>query len=1601
MTWPIKSPCHRSSSTLRTKDEYPRWDRPGPGPKRLEKFRTQLVNTSRYGHLAGSSSSRLRPSRSGLLTMSLPTPPGTSHRAEKENKRPGFPRVAWAEEPEYHTLVDISQCLKVFTSSTATPTRSILKKSNYAELPSLEPDVRETTPEPSDPLVNLHYLDNPVSRLLASDAAMRDIIESYNILMARLRLCVVDDSNTDASWPLFQPLRKNRDALVQAMCRDLGRALEEPTAAEDEEESRVLPSPEKSPKKRGMTAEQAKRARDLCTTAHSAMKFLSMVFTLPYLFNIFEESHLADLLTGVLAIPLTPKLPTPNARKTCALAISLLQMQRLPEVILLPARDRIAYALRRGIEGELGKEGKKGSCNDGLRAIHDLSIHYPATFVPAFAEILPAVFSQLLAPTVALRLQACHALGGFSFGLASLPVESTHSRVASMVALWLTKAPLGTPSKKPSSPSKDPLIIRTLRTTLGATDPKHAAQGPVWGLSVLSSLIVMLGSQVHVDERMTKILTPLLSFAMRHQKSSVRALVCLIWRVMTWAYFQPVCPKLSEVDEDLDEPQEQYVLDYTDAERKHHMVRLEESWTVVSTVVDMGAGVSTLCALLGTPATTVSHTEWAIKKSLAIIEDMIAKGGQTCKEAVDALATLVCPTHGQQSTSVFDVPEALDDDTEWNPMKLLPLGLFSANPGLLTTEYSALSTAVRPLFGDCPHVEDLRALTKDELTIDWVFDTIINIWKDGWGSMSCSWNEPLPIEMLDIWSGLWAAAVSIVKDDVDSEQLLSSLAHRAVNLIIIILRSDKFDLSGHTSDDIDFPHTAGPGRGLPKRRWKPALKLRLARELWRRLRDVFGHCDALTTQAERLLVVLERKETELVVKPELPDEVRGEWALMCAEVVGCCEDKEMSAFWGMSHKPKWRASSWTESVRRVVWTQWVQKWGEEEASWESSVLLLAAPFLDVNAWDMSNENLDTWDRFLKQTIDRALDNGHDSVGVVDAIARMVAPQGSLSLLSSTRISDLLLSHLDISEAPIVPASLCELVNDTLDTSYPPMEQNKLPSIWLLRTLTRTLDACPVELVEHLLECVQDGLCRWISDESQALSDEEYSSDVVPVYQTAAVVLMSVPAKADVVERFAGLLHSAFVGRDKPETMVQAFVDLWETTYKSVPSPEDGWSEKILACLHTSGLAVPDEPADVESSDAEEVEDHLLGLPPSSDDVPLSPEVPSPKTLAAPFVLFSPVRKFRGLPYPTTPTTAKSRLVTPSRPHKSSSPVQPMGPLLIFESPSRSPTRSPISPKKRTPGPGIRGSDKENASPLHLIASVAERITQRSPLPTGGPVLGKRSFDLDDDEEYLAEGSKRAKRDVPMAALNQPAKFDARAPVLPPYLATSKISPSRPSPSKKVLDFKTPSNPKKRKGMVLDAVEVPTMREVMRTTVSFDVPATSERPTKQKDLRRTQSAVKLSEQAIRSPSPAKKRKTAPLPEKSRRRNNDDSHDGWTPSSSLNSTLSRLRDMEAIGSDDSIMLEQSVGSDSDIPSSDDDPNRFLGVVTPHRLMSPAIRRLKDFDDFTEEPGSDDSNVPRRADVGREDEAMHDVVASKYDSQSVGPTGLVQSIKTCICV
>jgi hypothetical protein len=231
--------------------------------------------------------------------MSLPTPPSTSHR-DKENRAPNH--VAWSDN-QYHILTKNSPPKLPAASRPPKllPVKSILKKRAHIPTPGEEVEVemkRSNTPQPDEPLADPKYLEFPVSRIISPTSSLRELIEGYFILAGRLR-ATVNSTDEDPSQPLFKPLRENREAIVAAILRDLRKAFVNPIRTEEalrerkplsEVAAASLPSPKKSPsKKQGMTAEQAKYARDLCTTSQSVIKLLMTMFSLPAVNKVFDS----------------------------------------------------------------------------------------------------------------------------------------------------------------------------------------------------------------------------------------------------------------------------------------------------------------------------------------------------------------------------------------------------------------------------------------------------------------------------------------------------------------------------------------------------------------------------------------------------------------------------------------------------------------------------------------------------------------------------------------------------------------------------------------------------------------------------------------------------------------------------------------------------------------------------------------------------------------------------------------------------------------------------------------------------------------------------------------------------------------------------------------------------------------------------------------------------------------------------------------------------------------------------------------------------------------------------------------------------------------
>ncbi|KAJ6585182.1 hypothetical protein B0H19DRAFT_1108667 [Mycena capillaripes] len=1470
--------------------------------------------------------------------MSLPTPPNTGHR-EKENRVPlSKARVIWSPHNQYRTINTTPQALAAISAPKNVPVKSILKKRSEPLLPFANEFQRETTPEPERPKFDANYLSSPVTTIIDSSASLDDLIRAYSVLAARIRAHITLTTDSDASYPILDPLRKNRVLLEEALVRDVGRCLVDPETLEhdqtpeDREEEAclreqpvLLPSPKSSPKKKkkGTTAKKARYGRDLCTTCHSAIKLLAVVFTLPAVSGVFTIAQLRTILTQVLAIPLADDLPTPNARKTYALSIWLLQSQRLPAGVLEIAADRIVFALRRGIEGELGKEGKKGSASDGLKvrvvldqkerhlhfrqAIHDLSVYQPSIFVPRFEALLPSVLTSLLALTAGIRAQACHALGGFARGLATLPVSAIHTRVSAVITSILT-TPSSSPSKYSSptkSPSNESSLARTIRTTLLATEVQNVSQGPVWGLSVIASLLVLANSAVYAHDATRRAFTALLSRSMSHKKSTVRSLGSAVWRCAAWAYCQPLLPGNGDDESEVDEEND------SRSKRRTGEQGRERFWTeVVATVVDMGVGISTIAALL---EDTESSIEETLNRVATISKVMTGKGGSNYTNAVDTLARMVS----------FEPLE-----TEWNWNKLLPRGLFSASPGLLTADFGSLETPVRSIVAQCPTVYDVRSLSREEVAQSGVFPKLVEMWKECLGYIGLQDDDAIPSSVLFIWDHLIQANVAVLQENEAPDADTAEFAVQAVEILVDIMLDSNLDVTLKAAD-ICFCTDGQTNLS------NAALKLKLVRALWAIMRKAISSAQ-LASAGEKLIRCLLQGEDEFTDSGEIS---RTEWATFCAEVLIVCDPDDLKEFWrydGVSY------SKWTDAIRSTVWRCFAEKWKEEsECGWPAIVTLLVAPFSAKKSWDLSDSDHELWETFLGHGIDKALDYGLDAVTVVDHVAAAIAKEHNPTSTTALRVADALVSHLDMEEMRELPDALFEFVNDALRSSYPPEPRNKQHALWTLRTLARTVENCPPEHVLDLLRLIEDGVCIWLSDEHQALSEAEYSYDAVDLYQAILMHARSLPVRLTVLESLASLLESAFIRENTPAMVTEAFAEFWAETYANCPVPEGGWPAEIQTCI-------PDEADQLDHDDPwgklslspafrgeQEVSPHGKEVPVGSPFKLCNARFRSVSLEAADEISSSTPQEVASVAQPcrpvtpTTPVTIRSRASTPPRPHKlpstaQSSPTSPDSPVYAPYPPSTpsTPKRTPlrvVSGSKASPNKRRKLDNKENESPRPYIASVMERITA-SPRTSHGYDLAMSKKHTSPNQRDEERPSKRSKMDGGDELSFRPSASDSDAEE--ERLVEFSLVEQAPPPAEffNVDKGTTPTPSKKRKRVFFDAVEVPSVRQVYsRMKDTFALPFAAP-----------------SQVATRATSKVARRASA-------------------PGNSLSVSKKRRRDSDEVS-------EDPFNDDSDTrtrppseSSSDDDA--YFGQVTPYHVFSPALRRAARDDD---PPSSDDSNM-----------------------------------------
>nr|XP_031864327.1 uncharacterized protein CI109_000240 [Kwoniella shandongensis]KAA5531399.1 hypothetical protein CI109_000240 [Kwoniella shandongensis] len=302
-----------------------------------------------------------------------------------------------------------------------------------------------------------------ISIILDGTEDLLTLEEAYNTLTLRLRQRLpIDEDCSDAPSPNFQdnvriatqPLRDEAPAMVRAVQRDLHRLLGKLPGSElgtselsstpfrdlmplrdgtpTNQRGRFTPSPTPGanalkssptkPARQGYTEAEVRYRRESSGVGAAVLRFLAFTFHTSFLFSCFSEADLQAILEQIMVIPRTPKLPTPNPKRTYYLSILVLAQMNLPSACVHPVKDKILRAVEGAIADNLGamggavsgKEGPSATKKEGYHALTNLLSNYPSIFFPHYSDLLAGCLRGMASPSNLIRFKAGAAACAFA-----------------------------------------------------------------------------------------------------------------------------------------------------------------------------------------------------------------------------------------------------------------------------------------------------------------------------------------------------------------------------------------------------------------------------------------------------------------------------------------------------------------------------------------------------------------------------------------------------------------------------------------------------------------------------------------------------------------------------------------------------------------------------------------------------------------------------------------------------------------------------------------------------------------------------------------------------------------------------------------------------------------------------------------------------------------------------------------------------------------------------------------------------------------------------------------------------------------------------------
>ncbi|KAI0086959.1 hypothetical protein BDY19DRAFT_957657 [Irpex rosettiformis] len=936
----------------------------------------------------------------------------------------------------------------------------------------------------------------PVSTLLESleednEITPHDLTEAYSLIYSRIKSLAPSLSDAAPTTRLpdpFQFLRQHTQEVALCVKRDIERVLEDCITDEEEfnrDAGGIIWYPSI------VTDDKFRYLKESVDVSHSALQVVSSFFAFYSLSSLFSEAHIEMMLDAVLAVMLTPAMPTPGESRTRSLSIYALAALHMPAVLAQNRKIKLIGVIQSAVVGDAVVAQNEDNIADALKMLHTLLLMHPLIFLEAAMDLYPRILTLSTSPYLSVRFRAASAIASFANAIVqSYKVEdsgSTFSTKYVKIRSTIRRATLRFVHAQEAQRRQEAghkggawqNNIPCLRALLHAEIPLDADTKPGphvgWAFSLLGSLTILAGPAALSDPDHLRLIVRSVPYSVAsHPWLPLRSLHGFLWRCVIWAF--TLTPYMSH-------PKEMKNID------NWRSALRQRSADYIRPVQVLEVGPCLVYALLGKDEKPFSST---LAESLPRSDDVV--------RTIDVLRGLVeHPSNSffSQGVEVFlRLTSEVGSDTSrrdhppWDPTAPLPMKLLDGS--LVDTELKHMKEALQ---SSTPFdINSVRPLCSTEIEEHW--EQLLEVWVPAARRVFKADNSNVSHHknnILHIWQALLLTQVRLTP----SYEHLTSSSDCSARILGTITNFLSWDVAhGVQLDSV-------------KKLW--AVVKRVFSQPW--IRDA---AETLLRGVLRNGAIYEKESAE-------------DYHELCTDLIFSGRPSVLGTIISGGGED-------LKETTRKLWYFIAPSWSSRMPipTWQSTAAFLSVPWRLVTP---IGPERNIWSAVFDFAVSRAGNAGQPVNAVLEELSGQLSEATADLLLC-------LLSYVRFDDEETIPFILLGLINDYL-RRYPTQSQDIYPAINIIDALSQSISTCSAHSIIPTLMALQGGMCIWIAATPELVSDDEYNQHIMGFYHNSLDSLYRATDSVQVLRDLEEYLCSPFSNIRKDAVGPLAFRSYWD------------------------------------------------------------------------------------------------------------------------------------------------------------------------------------------------------------------------------------------------------------------------------------------------------------------------------------------------------------------------------------------------------------------------------------------------------------------------